>query len=935
NGLSHNAITGITQDSTGYIWISTGSGINRYNGSRFVQFHSTADSLSLASEVVSGITWLCRYQLAAYTNGVHIINTRTGATHNIFIPYHNKQYQYKFNMIQRAMGDEDGNIYVLTRSGFYHYNKNNELVSRFDYYSDASIPYTHIFFGRHLVELDERRLLIVSIGGLYIYEKDKKKVKKMEAGDCPPMDGLLNYPEVYYTFLQVKPGHLFALKAKSDSLTYIDVARNRKVVSRIPVDTSIHEFNYRTMLLRVNDTSFYITGHISGFYEFRLNPASGAVTMLPEKHFAAYLCNTLFRDRDGHLWVATNKGVFRQNPQRSVVQVANIPDGMENLYPNIMLDDVCVTDDKVYVGTRNKGGLLVYDKKTLTFRDHVFFTKYETRGNTIYATKKINPTTLLLGTDGPLLLLDRNSKKEIKLNPPKYHPADWVYDIHHDRRGRFWIGAYFIHRYDPIEKTFKVIPNHGLLHSTPFAISEDTSGNIWLAGHGLARYNIQKDTIDLLLDSFPYIKMPDKQVSAMTIDRSNNVWFNSNNNGLIAYNIATKKFRQFTRNDGLPDDNIASLIIIRDHLWIACLSGIACLDLRTSRIVSFGKEDGFPDMPILKGARFDYDSAAQQLYLGFSTAIVRFNPLQMLRKKSPPHVFVENLTISGHPARFLPGSAISTSWKENDIRITIGTINFYDGQTQRFAYRIVKDGFSPWVQMGSQPSMSISSLPPGTHRIQLKAFSPNNRWAEQVKELSIVVRPPFWQTYWFIALMGVLAIVLIYLLIKWRTGLVRKKEMVKTHIEKLKADDYKSQFELEQISNYFSSSLADKKTEDEVLWDVAQNLIGHMNYVDCIIYLWNKDKTKMVQKAAYGPKGKPEVISKHVFEVLPGQGIVGHVIETMQPVLLHDTRTDKRYRVDDAFRLSEVCVPIIHNGELMGAIDSEHYLPNYFTERDI
>lgn len=83
------------------------------------------------------------------------------------------------------------------------------------------------------------------------------------------------------------------------------------------------------------------------------------------------------------------------------------------------------------------------------------------------------------------------------------------------------------------------------------------------------------------------------------------------------------------------------------------------------------------------------------------------------------------------------------------------------------------------------------------------------------------------------------------------------------------------------------------------------------------------------------PKGKPEFISAQVFDVLPGQGIVGHVMETCQPVLVEDTRTDTRYRVDEEFRLSEVCVPIIHNDELMGIIDSEHYTPNYFSERDI
>ena len=183
--------------------------------------------------------------------------------------------------------------------------------------------------------------------------------------------------------------------------------------------------------------------------------------------------------------------------------------------------------------------------------------------------------------------------------------------------------------------------------------------------------------------------------------------------------------------------------------------------------------------------------------------------------------------------------------------------------------------------------------------------------------------------------MTLLIMVMIYLLVKWRTNIARNKEMEKTHLEKLKADDYKSQFELEQISHYFSSSLAGKKTEDEVLWDVAQNLIGRMNYEDCIIYLWNEDKTKLVQKAAFGPKGNPDIIHEQVFEVLPGEGVVGHVVDSMKPVLVSDTRTDSRYRVDDAFRLSEVCVPIIHNDELLGVIDSEHTLANYFTERDI
>jgi LytS/YehU family sensor histidine kinase len=102
-----------------------------------------------------------------------------------------------------------------------------------------------------------------------------------------------------------------------------------------------------------------------------------------------------------------------------------------------------------------------------------------------------------------------------------------------------------------------------------------------------------------------------------------------------------------------------------------------------------------------------------------------------------------------------------------------------------------------------------------------------------------------------------------------------------------------------------------------------------------MIYLWNEDKTRMIQKASYGPKGDPKSIFNKVFDVLPGQGIVGYVTQTKEPLIVKDTKKDARYRMDDIRRLSELCVPIIHNGELIGIIDSEHSEENHFKERDI
>ena len=934
-GLSHDYVSGITQDATGYIWTTTGAGFNRFNGNRFVQFHSNDDSLSLAAEETNGMNWLDKDRLAIYTSGVHIINTRTGKEKNVFIPYKDKQYQYKFNMITRVNGDDKGNIYVLSRSGFYQFNKNNELVFRFDYYSDKEVLTEHFFFGRELLDLDDKRLLIVSINGLYVYNKEKRNFKKLEASDCAQLSEFINYPNRGCSFHQSKPGSLFILKQESDSFIYVNVFENKKVVSIFSIKPLLNEFRWRTKLIPINDTTFFLTSHFSGFFKLRFHPSSGKIDFDTHRYFSSYLCNGLLLDKDDQLWIATNKGLLYQNTSASKVEVSYLPAYLIDTTADIRFNDIYVTHDKIYAGSRGREGLSVFDKSSMRFIQSILFARSLEPGSFINAISKADNDNLFIGTEGPMYLFNHKTGEKIKLKPPQWDENTyWTSDLQQDNKGNIWVSAAINYKYNTKAKNFTIIPSHERLLSVARNIDADKDGNLWMTGHGLARYNATLQKFDILLDSFPYIKMTDKQVNSVAVDRQNTIWFNSNDNGLIGYDVAKKTFRHFTRSNGLPDNNVISMTVIDNKLWIACYSGIACLDLLTNEIKTFGKADGLPVSNIPKAARFFFDQDDHKLYIGYSNALVRFDPDALLQNNKPPQLFIEDIFIN-NKNNFLPDSSITASWKNNDISLTIGSINFSNDNAQVFAYRIVKDETSPWQQLGSQSSFSISNLPAGTHRIQVKISSLNNRWPPQVREISVFVLPPFWKETWFVILLSLLIAVLIYLLVKWRIGIVRKKEMEKTRIQKLIADDYKNQFELEQISNYFSSSLADKKTEDEVLWDIAGNLIGKMNYVDCMIYLWNEDKTRMVQRAAFGPKGKPEFISTNVFDVMPGQGIVGNVIQTKEPLLISDTRKDNRYRVDEEFRLSEVCVPIIHDDELLGIIDSEHHEANYFSERDI
>ena len=86
----------------------------------------------------------------------------------------------------------------------------------------------------------------------------------------------------------------------------------------------------------------------------------------------------------------------------------------------------------------------------------------------------------------------------------------------------------------------------------------------------------------------------------------------------------------------------------------------------------------------------------------------------------------------------------------------------------------------------------------------------------------------------------------------------------------------------------------------------------------------------MVQKAAYGPKNLDYRAIHEPMELAFGQGIVGRVGASGIAEIVSNTAEDVDYVVDDAMRGSEMAVPILCDGEVIGVIDSEHSLEGFF-----
>ena len=144
------------------------------------------------------------------------------------------------------------------------------------------------------------------------------------------------------------------------------------------------------------------------------------------------------------------------------------------------------------------------------------------------------------------------------------------------------------------------------------------------------------------------------------------------------------------------------------------------------------------------------------------------------------------------------------------------------------------------------------------------------------------------------------------------------------------AEEYLEQSVRETVTEV-AFLLARTNTLDSLLWSVTKVMITKLGFSDCVIYTAEDDGEHLTQRAAAGPKSSNDYLVLNPIKLKIGQGIVGVAAESGEAVRVADTRLDSRYVVDDDIRLSELAVPIIDNGRILGVIDSEHSALGFYT----
>ncbi|MBP6432404.1 MAG: hypothetical protein KA319_11620 [Ferruginibacter sp.] len=869
DGLTDNNIKAILQDKYGYVWIATENGLNRFDGLNFTAFPFSKNNTPLPSNKIVSIKLLDADKLViATTGGISILYLNTLLNTNIIIPPNELKYSYKVNYAKKILVDTTGNFYVTTKSGFYHFNKKNELVFRYDDYlpSEAELG---MAFGDYTYWLNSEIIVMAGLKGIYLYNVKSKELKKtgLEGTNFLLTKEIIKLKDDYH-LLQPWPGKFIILNYKSDILTYIDEVNNIIKHSKILLAPVSSAFTWRSNLFAINDTTLLLSGKFDGLYTFKLNQHSGTLSLDTNALFKGKKCNTLFIDKEKKYWIGFKVGLKFEKTSNINLRQSNVVDKDESQNKITDIFQTAVTNKNIYTANLVSGGLHQFNKTTLEYRKKISFIFPPFGNKSIFAVEKWSGDSLVCGTDVGLFLYNEKKDKSEFVHMPNWDVSrNWVSNLFLDSKKNIWIasnierGCYVWKYKTKLPHWLSFESKTGTEFKSVFHFAEDTKGNIWLAGKGAARYNVNESKIDIHLNSFSNDPFATLAIESIACDETNGVWMAYSTNGLVHYSTVTKQKLFFTIADGLPDNIVQDLKYYQNYIWITCKNGIAKINCTTKKITTVCnlKEVNYS---IFTSNNLVLDTPTGDFIAATGSSIIKFNAINKAVKNSTPNLFVENITFENDSIHWYPQNNIQLNWKNRNIILTFNAINFSDAAYQKYAYRIINGNTTDWVLLNDQRKIVFNKLSAGITTIQIKVFSSQNIVEENIIEFTINIIAPFWRTTWFYFLCFLVFLAILYSIFKYRQNQLKKIANIRENISNDLHDEVgatlsgismyshlvKTSIEKNEVDNATQSVLIIQKSASEMvgkLNDIVLLLRPNMITLKELIYKISEFATEM------------------------------------------------------------------------------------------
>ena len=865
-GLMHNSIDPIYQDSRGYMWLGTVNGLYKYDGSKFKIYNNElgnqhsiiGNRITAITEDSEGVLWigtssgLCRYDRDTDTFSRELINAQS-----------NSSFIFK-NNVNTIFEDDSKTLWVGTSDGLHRLNKSSNGFTLTVYRADSNgVGLSNNYITQILQ--DDLGLLIGTRKGLNritFIEGSELEIKKILHND---LTDLFVLSMIVDFDSNVWVGTNTGLhKIVYSTANNFEVSKN--VLEAIDKNLSGVSIN---SLLQYDKSNIWVGTKKLGL--INLNLLNDKVRffqhdIVDAKSLKSNEINVIAKDNSGLIWIGTARGgVSKLDMQKKRIEhIKNHVIDPLSLSGNIVNSIYEDSHKNIWIGTFGNGLNVINGQERdnrvtridsrLVGSDNVHAICEDNYGN-IWLGTMSNGITQIKFLNGKIVKSTRFTKE----NTSSILESNKVHLMHKDVRGHIWIGGdsnLGLLRLKP-SKDFGELPlisqykriegnSNSLTENHVSAIYEDSEGILWVGTRNNGLVKILRDVNNNPID---YVRirggennpsgLNNNQIFAIHEDSDRNLWIATFGGGLnkIPKEQKDKRFPEiikFKKEQGLPSNEIYGILEGNNNdLWISTNNGISNYDITEDKFSNLGLNDGLQALNFRKNAFFKAQDGT--MYFGGINGFNKFNPDGFQKNTTPPKTEIVGFKVFNKDVEIneeILGKAIlEKEISETDFIVLKNSHNSFSfefsamhfSSPKQNKYKYMLEGFNEdWIEKDYDKRFAnFSNLDAGDYVFKVMASNNYGIWNETPKELRVKILPPFWKTWW-----AYLMYVLFFVFLMW---LFRRYILISVdYNNKLKIEKFEKR-KLREINKmkleFFTNISHEFKTPLTLILGPLQNLL--------------------------------------------------------------------------------------------------------------
>lgn len=781
-GLVQSPISGFIQDDQGFIWFGNHKGLTRYDGYEFKTFlHRASDTTSISNDRVNAVFMDSEHVIwIATANGLNRFNRDLETFESIDI----RPIKGGRNYISCIAEDGQGNLWIGTSAGLKRLNKVTKILEDASLTEAISIAREPVY---SLYVDKESNLWVGSKSGLRKFDPVSRKI--LDLPDAIKASKVSQNIRIVVT-RQTSDGDMWFGSETSGVFRFDAERREIKtytfkedcfncLVSDWIKDILVYDDNTLWFATQNGISQLDITSDV--FTTYQHDPTNNNT-------LSDNVARSLMKDRASCVWVGTFSGsidfFYQGNSNFTNIGEAVGPKGLLHPLVNALVED---SDGSLWVGTSG-GGLSHINRQTDSYTHYSVSSPLQGRVANGVKSLAVDRENLWVGTLEGLSLLQKTSGKM----------------VHFDIPGRGRLGEKIIHAILPDDdgvwlgtnggglkffrngQTLLSYLNEGdielLADNFVTALIKDSTNNLWVGTqNGISYYDIQKKTF-----TNRYRKgkegpgqLSHNHVTVFFLDSKERMWVGTEN-GLNFFDMKSGQFHVITNVLGLSDNFIHAIAEDKDeNIWFSTDQGIVKLSFKKFSIPFNPNDFQFTPYRLSDGLSGNQFSNAcglalrtKELVFGGMNGLSIFSPDKILTNTNAATIVLTEILINNKSLSIGSESQIEKSPTRVDkmilnydhglVSFKFAALNYINPQKSEYAIKLVGlRGNGAWQQIGNQRLVNFTNLPPGDYKLQIKASNDNQIWSDEIREVSLIVLPPWWRTWWAYAMYISLTIVMI------------------------------------------------------------------------------------------------------------------------------------------------------------------------------